>query len=569
MSWLELNLNNLPLAVACLEQAIVHLPNETELLTPLADLYAQQGEIEKAEAIIQKLETRRVAPLQIAYLKARVMIQRGKYADALVVFEPLRTQAVGAATFSTQINLLMAVCYQKMGDREAQEETLRRVLSLDSTNPTARLQMGNVDIANGRLDEAIKEYAIATNSGTASMSARIMLGRLHVARARVGQADTQEWNKIIKYANELLDKHQQSADPVLLMGEILLVHKQYETAKKFLREECSKRLNDPRIWALRAMVAHEVEGLYAAIDVLDEAQSLLGDSVDLRLARAGLWSADWQAGQNERILELGRNIENFPDNEQLRLLANLGEVCSNRGDQKGVRHFYHEIAARMPKELPIRVVLFEFVARDKDEPALNRLRKEIAQLQPAGSELLAVAEALAFDTDSPAIRRLADRILKLFPDRADAHLLAARLAEKASDLKRAQRHHDLAVEFDRGNLRYLQAELAFFLRTKQDAKANAMMTRIYYDPRVSPPAYRSFIEVGAGNNAENVERCLVCLRPLLNRDVSSCLWAARYAQRHGKAKIADELLTSARSLAPKQVDVWVLTCLRTVTPRNR
>jgi tetratricopeptide (TPR) repeat protein len=561
LAWLELNLNNLPAGIACLEDGIQKLPFETELLTPLADFYAQQGEMEKAEAIIKKLETRRVVPLQVSYLKARVLMQRGKYADALTLFEPLRTQAVGSVVFSTQINLLMAVCFQKMGNREAQEETLGRVLSLDGSNQTARLQMGYVYIANGQLDEAIKEFTSAANSPTALMSTRIMLGRLLMAKARSSKSDN--WNRATNYAEDLVQKHPQSADPILLKGEILLARKQYDEAKKFLREVSGTRLQDSRIWALRAAVAHETNGLYEAIDVLDEAQSLLGDSVELRLARAKLWSADWQSGQGDRILALGQSIENLPDSDQLRLLANLGEICSNRGDRAGVKHFYSEIAARMPKELPIRLVLFEFAAKDKDEAVVNRLRNEIAKLEPAGSDLLAVAEALAFDTDTPAIRTLVERKLKTYPDRADAHLLAAKLAEKDGDLKLAQRHLDQAIEFDRGNLRYLQAELAFLLRTKQDSAASAIVTRTYYDPRMTALGFRSFIEVGAEQDSQNVEQCLSWLRPSVERDLSSCLWAAQYAQRHGKSKIAAELLAVARTLAPKQLDVWVLSCLRT------
>jgi hypothetical protein len=143
------------------------------------------------------------------------------------------------------------------------------------------------------------------------------------------------------------------------------------------------------------------------MEVLDEAQALVGDSVDLRLARAKLWAADWQPTKVERVRSAGRHIEHLADGEQIRLLAGLGEICANIGDRVGAKECYSGIAARQPKELAIRLALFELAARDKDEKLLQRLRREIAALQLPGSEFLAVAEALAFDTMD---RKLAEKL---------------------------------------------------------------------------------------------------------------------------------------------------------------
>src|SRR5262249_2778685 len=125
LSWLEVCLGNLPGAVACLGQGGRELPHATDLLTPLADLRTQQNELDRVRDILAMLEKRRAPASQISYLRGRLLMQQGKWADAVAVLEPLRTEAVAMPGLAAQLSLLLSICHERRGDRDAQAEALQ------------------------------------------------------------------------------------------------------------------------------------------------------------------------------------------------------------------------------------------------------------------------------------------------------------------------------------------------------------------------------------------------------------------------------------------------------------
>src|SRR5207253_1566362 len=114
------------------------------------------------------------------------LMQEGKWSEAVVLLERLRTEAVDMPGLSSQVNFLLATCQERLGNREAQTEALKRVLSIDTGHLNAHLQFGAIHLAAGDFDEAVKEYTSAARSPLAPLHARVTLGRLLVARARTG-----------------------------------------------------------------------------------------------------------------------------------------------------------------------------------------------------------------------------------------------------------------------------------------------------------------------------------------------------------------------------------------------
>ena len=71
LSWLELLGGNQTDARATLERGIAMIPDAPELLTPLADLWIEQGELDRVETAIQKLEARKDAAARVSYIRGR------------------------------------------------------------------------------------------------------------------------------------------------------------------------------------------------------------------------------------------------------------------------------------------------------------------------------------------------------------------------------------------------------------------------------------------------------------------------------------------------------------------
>ena len=266
------------------------------------------------------------------------------------------------------------------------------MLLIDSGHVDARIKFGDMRLAAGDLDEAVKEYTVAVHSPFAPLGCRITLGGLMIARAR-STDNAAEWNNVAQYVNKLCEKYKNAVDPILLAAEMHMARQQYDLAKKLLRREAGKKVNDARIWSVLASIYQEADGLIAALDVLDEAQALLGDNVELRLARARAWATDWQPGREDRIRALGQGIEDLADAEQIRLLNGLSEVCSSIGDLEGTEQFQLQLATLAVRDVQVRRTIVALASRLRDEPLREKM---LAEMRPLTDEtFVAVTDALS------------------------------------------------------------------------------------------------------------------------------------------------------------------------------
>src|SRR4029077_13903492 len=115
LSWLDLMAGHQADALATLERGVGLLPDAPDLLTPLADLCIERGDLDRARDIVIRLdalqkaapaEARRPFALRAGYLRGRLMMREGKWNEALAELEALRTDAQGMPGLAAQLNLL-------------------------------------------------------------------------------------------------------------------------------------------------------------------------------------------------------------------------------------------------------------------------------------------------------------------------------------------------------------------------------------------------------------------------------------------------------------------------------
>ena len=199
LAWLELLSGNQSVARSTLEAGIARVPDAPDLLTPLADQWIDQGEFERVADVLRTLEARKDAGQRVSYLRGRLAMKQGKWSEALAILDAQRTEAVAQPVVLAQLNLLIAGCHERRGDREAQVESLKRVLAIDPNHLAARVALANAYLTgpDRRLGQ---EYHHAARSPYAG-SAFSHPAELACHRPAVGRPG-QEWQSIATHLSK-------------------------------------------------------------------------------------------------------------------------------------------------------------------------------------------------------------------------------------------------------------------------------------------------------------------------------------------------------------------------------
>lgn len=558
LAWLELLSGNQADARAALERGLTLVPGAPDLLTPLADIWVEQGELEKVDKAIKTLEARKDAGSRTNYLRGRTLMKQGKWAEALAVLDALRTEAVGQPALLSQLNLLIAGCHERRGDREAQVESLRRVLTADPNHLGARVALANAHLTAGRTDEAIKEYQLASRSpyagvgvATTSMNLRIAVGEAQ------GNAD---WNAISAQLAKIKQQFPQAVEPTILLAESQAARGDFSAAEELIRAELARRPDDPRLWSALANCLSRGRGTLAAAEAVNEFQSAVGETIDVRLARARVWADDPQQGREARITRLEELPVAASDADRARLMQGLADLYGTMRNESGQVRVLTEIARRQSTDVTPRRQLFAIALKNGDVAMQDTWRAELRRLE--GNDRTANI-LTALSTPRPSAKQaaefteLARTTLAEAPDNIDAHLLAARLAETKGDAELATKHLEAAVALDVTSLRAQQARLSLSLRGQQAQQIKRTLTRLDADPRIQPARMRAIVE-GAVAEAgpDTLATVLEAMASQIKRDPRTAVWAGQMLEAAGKFTEAMAMYRQCTQTQSHFADGW-------------
>lgn len=575
LAWLDLNRGNVGAAVGVLEDGMTRVPDSFELLVPLGDLMVQLGETQRAEEIVHRVEARHAKSagearrnrMQASYLKARLAMRNADWPRAAELLTALRTEAIDLPGLENQTSLLLAVCHQKRGETDLEQETLRLVLSKDPNHLAARVALAQSQLNAGRTTEAIKEFQQAVKSPYANPSTHATLLRLMARQYRLSGGRTQEWAHLERVAGELAKVYgPASSEPVRVRAELAEVKGDLQQAAAILRAEAARRPGDARLWAALADKVADLGGVAAGLGVIDEAQAAAGDGPELRLARADLYARDPAALRS--IDPLGTQIEGWPDPDQVRLLFGLVEVFDRLGDQAKVVQCYRRIAARRPGDLGVWEALGERTYLVGDAKAAAEARANATKLDPSGkSAALFDAWAAVAAKTADAARPAIDGLVKAFgpkPDRSEACLALARLKVLTGEADAAGAQFERAVRLEPNRFPPMQAYLNHLAATGHDDAATVVLGRLAQDYRwAGDPFRRAVRRAITGLPADATRKLLSASRKYVEPEPGGLGWLGDcYLAAGLKAEALDcfNQATVAKNAGP---DDWLRLAVRT------
>src|SRR5262249_36978174 len=155
-----------------------------------------------------------------------------------------------AKQMTLQRDLLLAECFDQLGDQAAAVLACRRVLALDPQNIAARLQICHALVRLGRTQEALTECQRMTELPAPPPTAWTLMARLLIFEnlRRFGSQQTPRWKEV----NDALDKAAVAAtdsDEVhILRAEAEFAQKHAELAHGVLKKARAKWPGQTRLW---------------------------------------------------------------------------------------------------------------------------------------------------------------------------------------------------------------------------------------------------------------------------------------------------------------------------------
>ena len=561
LSWLELSRGNTPAAIAVLEDGLKQVPEGFDLLIPLADLLVQQGDTTRTAQIIDRLKNRKAQATQFKYLSARIAMRDAKWPEAIEKLEALRREVTKMPGLEAQLNLLLAVCSNKVADPAAEERAFQRVLNADPRNVQARVGLSNLYQQLGRFDDSLRELEAAIQSPYASGVVISQYVRSKTHRLRMTGGAAEEWRKAEVVANGSVSRFGPvSSEPVLLQAEIGIALGKLDDVMRFLRRETTRRPGDSRLWAVLAQVTADRHGVATGLAVVDEAQAAAGDGPEVRLARAKLYAAE--PGRVRPVAPLVERSESWPETDQMRLLYGLVEVFDQVGDQAAVIQMLQRLAGRRPGDAVIWSRIHERATQSGNDAVATRALATLVKLEGEGGvHVLLCQAATASENDAAS---MVERLIKEFsanPIRSDACLALARHTRFTGRDAEAARLIERAFTLEPGHYNAAREWLAFSCRTGTEERANQLIARLAADPRWAGDPFRRVIDVVAEDlPSEAAKKLLLTVRPHVERDPGGLRWLADVGARH-KLLDAVPILEDAVRQSHANADDWLALAL--------
>ena len=274
-------------------------------------------------------------------------------------------------------------CYLQKQDPDQAMVAFVSALSSDKFYFKARDGIAQIDITNGKFQDAVEEYrqALAGNPANAeaweAFARALLLWNLHRSPAE------RNWNEVDRVLQQAETNIPADSQIQLLRAEMWLAQGREDMALKII--------DDLHADVARANLAAQRGDVDQARQVLSAAKDKLGDQAPIRLAQARILLREQGLRAGAEIEKLGDGVDAFSPNEKAYLWNGLVESLAEIREYERAKELCRKIARLEPKNATIRYRLLELalVTHDPRDPAaslaeLDRVLEEIDAIAGQG-----------------------------------------------------------------------------------------------------------------------------------------------------------------------------------------
>jgi predicted Zn-dependent protease len=546
-----------------LQPLIKSLPDEAEDLWRLGGLLLDVGEEPQVETVARRLEEKD-APAAAAYLRIGLQARRGNWGEARLELTRLARRPL-SPELAARVQLVLADCYERLGNRDAQKAALARALE-GGDWPQARRKLAGCLLTLGKEELAVNELRRAAIT---LPEARMELARLLLALQLQRPAGERHWEGVEPLLAELAKDKVAGPDVRLLQAEILLAQGKKDEARKLAEAERAQDRKKVGPWLLLARITAD-EGRASEVPaLLDAAVRAVGPRVELFLFQSRFWALKGGKEGPAHLKELEKRLDDLQGADRDRAEVGFAEVAAAAGELSTAQTHWRALAARSPADVRVRLRLLDVALAATDTDEIRRLTDEIRAAEGRGGPLGAYGEAAwrvarAEQGDLAEALSLLKVAGELRPSWTSVLLLEAVVLEKQGRKELALEKYQAAV--DRGERRPAVVRRLTQLLYEQHryTDAQAVLDRLPEQvlnqgdlgKLAAEISLQSLPAEGQETGRKHAWDAARRAVPADSKDYRDYLWLGQAASLARLPKEAEEAFRKARDLNDKSPDAW-------------
>jgi tetratricopeptide (TPR) repeat protein len=593
-------------ALSLVREGLKELPDQLELLWEHAELLVAIGSSEATDAI-GRLEKKGVPQAERDVLSASVLLRKREWTKALQLLLPAHARLIGranigrspfAASLLERCNLLLAQCYERLGDPYRAQNAYQRILANHPRSAEARLGMARTHTALGQVREAESQYRqlarLPNGHGAWVEVARLVLQR----NLREDQPNWEEVDDSLKVAEGLRPRPLAVA---LLRAEALSAQAEVADAarKKQLQEEARavvlvnllgglpvfaglmrpemlpvaafpQNRSLAALWTALSALEERAGRPEAALRLLAEADKRFGDLVELRQARMRYWARQRGPGAGRALAALEQGLDRFPPEERHQLRTSLALAYTSLGQAKRARGLWEALARDRRDDWAVRLVLFNQALERNDEPALNELLSQLRAIEKEDGvlwrdatvrHLLVKAARLDRSVERKGLlneaRKLTAEIATRWPGWLGVTQFEAQIEDLDGRPDKALAKYRAVIDKGGANMQAVWRAMEILNSQQRFREASALRAKLPRGPFAAGlEQVAALASLQANDNAQALTRAedAVAQAP---RDFRTHLLLGQIYWRMGKLDKALSSLSKARDLGERVPETWV------------
>jgi len=580
LATLELEAGNSREAIEILKQALALKEKRSDLYKDREDLYFSMAEaylragmIQEAEKLVSEMRKKEYLPVMVQLLEAEVLAGKGEWVKATRLFEDALPQITQSKTLVRQCSLVLAQCYEHIGDVDNRIAAYRHILSDDPMNVPTNANLIKALADQGRVEEALSlmRPLIDRDPKRIPTVYLAIYADLLLRQTLMRKPTDRNWvefdNVLAALEGDASSRKAPTVPIALLKARRHLAADQFEEAKKTLMEAQQRWPKDPELWAARAELFLQARQLEETRKVIAQARAALGDDPRFRILEAQILLLDGLPKDTKALDLLTDDMGKLTQSQQLDLLRMMLDLRLRYGDLAAGIRLADQQDKLLPDNLSLQLLRFDLAALNNDESRMKEMIEKIKQLEGPGGVYTPLAQALSlmWKASKSGDKKILDQvsvflaaIAKKRGDWPRLHLAEGKLRRLQGDTANTTASYQQAVKSGSRDSEAMIWLMETYYRQQRYAEASEMMRLIPPD-RIVGDLTKIAAELSLAN-ARNNEAMTWANKavPDDSKRFEDVLWKGQIFSAAGEQKVSEASLRRAIALSEgKEGKAWL------------